>query len=403
MSAGTENEALGVAAAVRSRKSWPWVLAGSLAVVGLLGTLAALRSHPRAAEATPASVPTTDGHAIVLPRQFRDRLKLETQTVREVPLSPVIKVAGTVQFDPRAVAAVGTRLKGLVQSVMRFEGDVVRRGELLARIDSPELGSAQASVVMFRAQKKAAELNYEREKDLGSRGLTTAREVEQSLATLEEYRSKLGAAEQQVSALGGGLVPEKSSGAIGVHELRSPLAGTVVERHVSPGQSVEANLTAFRVADLDHLWVQLAVFEHNLDRIHLGDRVEIESLAVLGASLVGQIAHIGEQVDTDTRTTDVRVELDNRERKLRPGQAVTAKIQVAGSSPGRAVVVPSSAVTFVDGKPTVFVAETDLRLLVTPVELGESDGKNQEIRSGLEGGQRVVTEGVFALKSELFR
>jgi cobalt-zinc-cadmium efflux system membrane fusion protein len=66
-------------------------------------------------------------------------------------------------------------------------------------------------------------------------------------------------------------------------------------------------------------------------------------------------------------------------------------------------VVPQSAVTYVDGNPTVFIAETDLRLIVTPVELGESDGHNREVVSGVTPGQRVVVEGVFALKSELFR
>jgi cobalt-zinc-cadmium efflux system membrane fusion protein len=403
MTVGTENEAARVTVTTSSRRLWAWLLGGTFAVAIPFGAYSVHKHPSHAAEATAATTPTTDGTAIVLPPQFKERLKLETEAVSEVPLSPVIKVAGNVDFDPRAVAAIGTRLKGLVRNVSRFEGDVVKEGELLARIDSAELGSAQASVVMYRAQKKAAGLNYEREKDLVSRGLTTAREVEQSLATLEEYRSKLVAAEQQVSALGGGAVPENPSGAIGVYELRSPLAGTVVERHVSPGMSVEGNLTAFRVADLDHLWVQLAVFERNLVRIHVGDRVELESLAAPGAPLIGQIGHIGEAVDVTTRTTTVRVVVDNQERKLRPGQAVTAKIQVAGASTGKAVVVPTSAITFVDGKPNVFVAETDVRLVPTPVTLGESDGKNQEIVSGLSGGQVVVTGGVFALKSELFR
>ena len=392
-----------MAAAPRARRRWPWAVAGVVAVAGSLGLYVAHRLHTRSTTAPSAAVPTTDGHAIVLPPQFRERLKLKTETVREVPLSPVIKVSGTVDFDPRAVAAVGTRIKGLVRNVFRFEGDVVKKGDLLAEIDSPELGSAQASVVMYRAQQKAAELNYEREKDLAVRGLTTAREVEQSLATLAEYRSKLVAAEQQVSALGGAAVSEKAARSIGIHELRSPLAGTVVERHVSPGQSVEGHLTAFRVADLDRLWVELAVFERSLNRIKKGDRVEVESLAAQGTPLIGQIAHIGDQVDLATRSTDVRVEVDNRARKLRPGQAVTARIEVASDAPDRGLVVPSSAVTFVDGKPTVFVAETDLRLVVTPVKLGDSDSKNQEILSGLSPGQVVVTEGVFALKSELFR
>ncbi|HEX7668774.1 MAG TPA: efflux RND transporter periplasmic adaptor subunit [Polyangiaceae bacterium] len=339
----------------------------------------------------------------MLTAKFRERLGLRTAAVRQVPLTPVVKVAGTVTFDPRYVAAVGTRLKGLVRRVSSFEGDLVKRGAVLAEIDSGELGSAQASVLALRAQSRAAGLNAKREQDLAGRGLTTAREVEEASANREDYRSRLIAAEQQVSALGGGPVAEDYAGVIGVHQLRSPLAGTVVERYVNAGQSVEGHLTAFRVADLDHLWVELAVFERNLGGIKKGDSVDLEPLASPKDALVGQVAHVGEQVDLASRTAVVRVEVDNTARKLRPGQAVTAKVHVSGDRGVPVKVVPASAITHVDGKPTVFVAETDLRLIATPVQLGESDGNDQEIIAGVESGQTVVTQGVFALKSELFR
>jgi cobalt-zinc-cadmium efflux system membrane fusion protein len=269
-------------------------------------------------------------------------------------------------------------------------------------IVSPVLGSAQASVLMFRAQLKAAELNAKREKDLASRGLTTSREVEESSATLEEFRSKLMAAVQQVSALGGAPVQE-NGGVLGVHQLRAPLAGTVVERHVSAGQSVEGHLTAFRVADLDHLWVELAVFERNLMGIRRGDRVDLHPLSDGAETIEGQVAHVGEQIDPATRTATVRVEVDNRERKLRPGQAVTAKIQASGAVEAKVALVPHGAITFVDGKPTVFVAQSDLRFVSTPVELGEGDANDRQVISGLNAGDSVATDGVFALKSELFR
>jgi cobalt-zinc-cadmium efflux system membrane fusion protein len=373
------------------------VLAGALAVA------AGLLRAPLPAREAPSDVPRVDGRAIVLTPKFRERLGLKTTVVRSVSLTPVVKVAGTVTFDPKFVSAVGARLKGLVRKVYAFEGDRVKRGAILAEIDSAELGSAQASVLALRAQSRAAGLNAKREKDLASRGLTTAREVEESTADQEDYRSRLIAAEQQVSALGGAPVEADYAGIIGIHQLRSPLAGTVVERNVSAGQSVEGHLTVFRVADLDHLWVELAVFERSLGGIRKGDKVDLQPLASPRDALVGQIAHIGEQVDLATRTAAVRVEVDNSARKLRPGQAVTARVHVSGDSAVAVKVVPVSAITYVDGKATVFVAETDLRLITTPVELGESDGTDQEILAGVSAGQVVVTDGVFALKSELFR
>lgn len=388
---------------VRPQRRTRWIVGSLLVATALvIAGAVASRSKSHAASSTKVEVPTMDGSTVVLPRGFKERLGLKAVPVRELPLTPVVKVAGTVGFDPRYVAAVGARLKGLVRNVARFEGDFVKRGELLAQVDSPELGAAQANVLVYRAQRRAAELNLKREEDLASRGLTTTREVEVSAATLEEYRSKLVAAEQQVSALSGGEFSEHRTGPLGIHELRSPLGGTVVERHLSPGQSVDGDLVAFRVADLDHLWAELAVFERNIGNLHKGDRVELTPLSSTDV-IDGQVAYVGEQIDPATRTAAVRVEVDNRSRKLRPGQAVTARIHLSGANLQPVAVVPNAAVTFVDGKPTVFVAETELRLLATPVELGESDGNDQQIVSGLAAGKAVVVEGVFALKSELYR
>jgi cobalt-zinc-cadmium efflux system membrane fusion protein len=389
------------AVTVTPRTQFVTVGVGVVAMAALVALLS--RSKPEAVAVVNPNSPRVDGRSVVLSEETAQRLGIQTAVVRDAQLTPIIKVVGTVTFDPEYVAAVGTRLKGLVRRVARFEGDRVEKGELLADIDSPELGSAQASVLMFRAQLKAAELNHAREIELEGRGLTTAREVEDAAATLEEFRAKLLAAEQQVSALGGAAVRDHQTSTIGLHQLQSPLAGTVVERFVSAGQSVEGHLTAFRIADLDHLWVELDVFERSLQSTHKGDRVELRPLSEPNATIVGQVAYVGDQIDPSTRTAAVRVEIDNRERKLRPGQAVAAKIHAAVGASGKVAQVPHAAVTFVDGKPTVFVAESATRYTAVPVELGESDREDRQIMSGIQVGQKVVTEGVFPLKSELYR
>jgi cobalt-zinc-cadmium efflux system membrane fusion protein len=339
----------------------------------------------------------TDGSAIVFSKAFRERAGVQTTTVKRGPLAPLIKVAGDVTYDPEHVAAVGTRIPGLVRKLERFEGDSVESGDVLAEVESAELGEAQASVAMIDAQRRAAELNAVRERDLVVRKLSTAREAEVAEATLSEHRAMLEAARQKATALGG-----TSRAALGVHLLRAPLAGTVVERHVSAGQSVEGHLVAFRVANLDHLWIELSVYEKNLGAIHRGDPVAIEPLSDPGRVIQGSVAYVGDAIDERTRSASVRVEVDNRERNLRPGQSVTAKIR-ASRTVASALLVPLSSVTFVDGKPVVFVAQSDERVVPTSVVLGAADGTMQEIVEGLTEGATVVHEGVFALKSELFR
>jgi cobalt-zinc-cadmium efflux system membrane fusion protein len=389
----------GLVVARERRRHATFVIAGLLAAAAVTG-LAFRGAHGEAGKTTPTptpDVPSAEGKAIVFSKGFRDRAGVRTAPVRRIELVPQIEVVGTVTFDPGHVAAAGTRIRGMVRRVHHLEGDRVAAGDVLAEIESAELGEAQAQVAMLDAQTKAAEMNAKRERDLAERRLSTAREAEVAEAHLGEHRAMLAAAHQKVAALGGA-----APGGPGVYLLRAPIAGTVVERHVSAGQSVEGALVAFRVADLDHLWIELAVFEGGLDAIRRGDTVQIRPMADPGRVIAGTVAHVGDAIDPTTRTAPVRVEIDNRERRIRPGQAVTASVRASGPT-RTALVVPASAVTHVDGRPTVFLAEGEGRVIPTPVELGATGGADQEITAGLAEGALVVSEGVFALKSELYR
>jgi cobalt-zinc-cadmium efflux system membrane fusion protein len=350
-----------------------------------------------AAERPKRDVPRIDGRAIVFSPAFRDRAGVKLAPVARAELTPLIKVVGTATFDPEHVAAVGTRIRGIVSKVMKVEGDPVKKGDAIAEIESAELGQAQADIAVAQAHRRAAELNATREEDLASKRLSTAREAEVARATLEEQKALLSAAQQRAAALGGA-----TAGGFGTYVLRAPLDGSLVERHVAPGQSVENNVVAFRVANLDQLWVELAVFERDIGAVRKDDVVVISPLSDPERKIQGRVEHVGEVIDLNSRSADVRVEVDNKARGLRPGQSVSAAIRASG--PARVgLSVPQSAVTYVDGKATVFVAESDTRVLPTEVELGATDGKAQEVVGGLREGQSVVAEGVFALKSELFR
>lgn len=349
-----------------------------------------------AAPATP-TVPRMEEGAILIPTTFRDRAKITTAPATKVALTPVLRVVGTVTFDPSHEAAVGTRLRGFVRKLHKLEGDSVKAGDVLAEIESADLGEAQAQVASLRAQGLAAQRNASRERDLAEKRLTTARELEVAEAELGAHKALLGAAQQRVTALGG-----SGAGPFGVFLLKAPIDGTVVERRVSAGQSVEEHLVAFRVVDLDHLWVELSVFEQRLRDVAKGDRVHIHPLANPKNEIHGKVAYVGDQLDLDTRSAVVRVEIDNRERKIRPGQSVTAEL-FSSAPASQHLVIPSEALTFVDGKPSVFVAISPERIVPRNVELGPADETLQAITKGLEEGEMVVTTGVFALKSELFR
>jgi len=395
------------AASLAPRAGWSrkrWLVAGAALVA--LGTGGVLWRAQRSAGTAPspnevADTPRLEGDSIAFSAGFAQRAGIKLALVTNSQLVPVVTAVGTVAFNPEYVAAVGTRLRGLVSRVNKFEGDTVEPGTVLAVIESAELGEAQASVRMLEAEKLAADVNLRREAELSQKNLTTHREAELAAVEAQKYQLMLGAAKQKVSSLSGG-VGSRAGGRLGSHELRSPMKGTIVERSIAPGQSVEGQLVAFRVANINHLWVELDVFERNLGKLRVGDRVELSPLAAPTETFEGHVARIGALIDAETRSAPVRIVVDNHDHRLRAGQAVNARIHAAGAEHA-STLVPNSAVSYVDGKPTLFVASGAHAVRVVKVELGTTNGHETEILSGVKPGDQVVSEGVFALKSELFR
>jgi cobalt-zinc-cadmium efflux system membrane fusion protein len=119
--------------------------------------------------------------------------------------------------------------------------------------------------------------------------------------------------------------------------------------------------------------------------------------------LRGRVAKVASRIDQETHSAKVRIEVENRDRKLRVGQAVQATIHTSGGDGGAYPIAPTSAITFVDGKPTVFVSAGPSSVRVVGVQLGANDGDETEVVTGLKESDEIVTEGAFALKSELFR
>lgn len=372
------------------------VALGSAAVlVALAVVLIRSRRAQAPIEASTRDVPRLDGTSVVFSRAFKERAGLDFSKVESVPFKPTVRVVGTVAFNPSYVAAIGTRLRGTVRRTFKYEGDVVTAGEALAEVESVDLAEAQSSVIQAEASLRTAEVQAKREKELLEKSLTTAREAEIAATEFSNQSAGYKAAQQRVRAFGGG-------GAFGSFVMRSPIAGHVIERSVAPGQSVDGSIVGYRVADLEHLWIELSVFERDLRFVHLDDDVEVSPLAEPDVKIVGKVAHVGEIIDPTTRSTDVRVRIDHPKYHLRQGQSVHAKITTSTAS-RNALLVPHSAVVHVDGRPTVFVAESETRVKPVTVKLGGSDGANHEIVDGIVAGQLVATAGVFALKSELFR
>jgi len=265
-------------------------------------------------------------------------------------------------------------------------------------MESAELGKAQAEISSVKARAQYADTDERRKMQLLKEGIASQRAVELALQESTVTDAELRAAKQRVRALGGDVADK----ALGLMSLTSPISGDVVKVHVFRGQAVEPSYTAFTIADRSTLWVRLAVFEGEVINIRAGDPVEISTQVTPDEMLTGTVTFISSVLDPTTRSAEVRVIVPNEAGKLRVGQAVNARIRPSASVK-QALSVPRSALVQVDGKPTLFVATDDTGISPRAVELGVESRDIVEIKSGVTAGERVVIEGVFALKSELFR
>lgn len=374
------------------------IVAAAVAILVVALVVRSGKAVTSADAAAPRSdVPHLDGKWIRYTPGFAQRSKIEFATVEKTALSPQVSVTGTVTFDPQKVAAIGARIPGRVRKVFKFDGDPVEEGASLAELESAELGQAQAKVLEARAHSEAAVANEKREQQLAEARVSSQRDYELARATATAAKSELYAAEQRVRALGA-----QGAGEIGILVLTSPIAGKVVEAKLSRGQTVEPSFTAFRVADLRRVWIELAVFERELGHIQRDDSVEISPQTNTTVVLKGTVAHVGDVIDLETRSAPVRVVVENPDQALRPGQSVVAKIRTK-TAVGAAITVPRDAVTTVDGKATVFVAHDETSVEPRAITVGGKDAARVEVTSGLQPGERIAVSGVFALKSEVFR
>ena len=289
-----------------------------------------------------------------------------------------------------------------MREVYKGLGDVVKAGDLLALLDSRELAEAKAAVLAAGERLTLAKSNLEREKYLYEREVSSEQDYLEARQAEAETRINLQSAEQRLAALG--LSEDEITGLQDPHErdltryeMRAPIAGTVIEKHITLGETLGDDSVAFVICDLSRVWVLLTVYQKDLASVRSGQRASIVASHDL-AEAVGTIDFVHPILDEGTRTTTARIVLPNDEGRWLPGLFVTARVLVARVE--AAVVVPRTAILTIENQPVVFVL-TDDGFVPRPVRPGQSDAQSVELLGGLRPGERYAAAGGFALKAEL--
>lgn len=320
-----------------------------------------------------------------------------------IRLGPVVGVAasglsvtGSITYDANLVSHIGSRTSGRVLELRADLGDRVRSGQVLAVLESPEVGQVRSEETEAEALLEIAQENFNREKRLEEQGISSRKELLDAKADLRRAEAALRGSRERLRVLGAG------HGKGGEFGLTSPFAGAVIERHVTRGEMAAPEDQLFVVADLSRVWVLLDIFERDLRAVRVGQQVHVTTPAFPNRQFTGRIVYLGATLDSTTRTVQARVEVPNRDQALRPGMFATATIE-SGDSAATVAAIPKDAVQTVEGREVVFVrgdhpGEFRERTVVTGPPIGAN---LVEIRSGLAIGDSIVVAGAFMLRSEL--
>lgn len=348
-----------------------------------------------------------EGRIVLTPEQVRSA-GLATAAVERRADPGHIQATANIVPAADGEARVGPRVQGRIGRLSVGVGDRVRKGQVLALVDSPELGRAWADYLGALAAADVARETADREKALHEKRISAEREWRAAEAEAVKASAEKAAAENRLHALGitDAQLPRTASVAGHLDSrmpLVSPIDGVVVQRDATLGQNVDPSQTLFVVMDLRRVWILVEVYEKDLAVVREGLRATVQVAAAPGREFSGVVENVGAVVEPATRTVKVRVALDNP-GVLRPGMFATVRLEGAGGASAgerHGLFAPGAAVQRLGGESIVFVPAGENTFEKREVRISREAGEWVEIAEGLRAGERVVTKGAFALKSEL--
>jgi len=336
------------------------------------------------------------------------QINIRVEPVEERLVSVVLSTTGRVDFDQDHFAHVSPRISGRIHQVLATLGQQVEAGDALAVIDSIELGQAKSAFLQAKAQLNLARRTLEREEGLLADRISSEQAVLEVRATYEQALADFQAARQRLALIG---LSKKEINAVryeakdaALFTLRSPLDGTVMEKHINLGEIVSPNTILYTIADLGKLWIWIDVYERDLGGVHLGDDVSLKVDTYPDQIFVGKVTYVRDQIDADTRTARARIDVDNSDGRLKPGMfasvTVTDPHGREGQEAPRVLAAPASAIQRDGDSFIAFVRLGENRYERRVLRIGRRTDTYVEVLDGLSAGESVAVTNVFILKSE---
>ena len=312
-----------------------------------------------------------EGTVSISPRVVQN-LGIRTAEARRGSIAPKLTAVGAIEYDERGTVMVHSHTAGYVERLFASAPlELVRKGDKLVEILSPEMGAAQEEYLLtFKLGKDGAAVRAAARTRLALLGMTKKDILE--LESMGRSMSRM--------------------------TLTAPITGVLAEIGVRPGMAVTSGMTVFRIVDFSTVWVNAEVPEAQAAWLRPGVRVAARVPTWPNETFNGTVATILPEINAQARTVRARIELDNPSAKLRPG--MFASVEIAAPQARKALLVPTEAVIRTGERSVVIVDDGEGKFHASEVEIGTESGADTEIRKGLKAGDKVVVSGQFLIDSE---
>jgi cobalt-zinc-cadmium efflux system membrane fusion protein len=389
-----------------------------LAIVGaaLLSLAACNRGEPVKAEGKQEQTAREPAaQEVVVSEQGQRSAGLVLHTVQTESVSETISATGQLTVNEDQTWSAGSLHEGRIVTVSAKPGDVVRQGQVLARMHSHEVHESRAQYKTAQLELErlqAAEAHSRRLRDRAKRLVDLKAMSQQELesaeaglrnaeAAVKTARTELDRHSIHITEYLDVPLDESREGKDHLIPIKAPAAGIIIERKANAGTVLTAGQEVFRITDPSTIWMTANVNEADLAHLRTGQTVKVLVRAYPNRTFAGRILRLGEGLDPTTRTLRVRVAVPNPGGMLKPEMYASAEIQRAA---GRStLLVPDAAIQDIGGNRVVFVKTGPDQFQVRPVEVGGAADQRIEITSGLQPGEQVVAKGSFILKSQMLQ
>ncbi len=322
---------------------------------------------------------------------------IEIITASPATIKPTLTLPGEIIFNHHTLVKVVPRMPGMVTSVSRHVGQQVKKGEVLAVIESPMLAELRSQYLIAQKRLKLIRTTFEREKQLWEEKITAKQDYLAAQEMLGEAEAILHLALVKLRSLG--VQPESSHSGqnLARFEILAPISGLVISKAIALGVTLKEDQEIFTIADVSTVWTAISTYPKDLNIVKVGQKAVVNATAfnVVGE---GTITYISTLIGEQTRTATARIELDNKDGRWRPGMFVNAKlvteeIQVP-------VAIRANAIQTMRGKSVIF-GRYGKYFEMRPLKLGLSDEKMVEVLKGFSAGEQYAAGNSFAIKAEL--